>query len=234
MKKRILLWTLLWILLTLTACGNGGKTTVDESFLMPLQIGVLEYIPLEGGLPYEDKHTYRLVYLRQGEPVTVALDCMYGKMATININLQFVCEGGNITVASPDEDVQISRGDGAILFYQEHSYKWETRIYSFEDTIQNTGWLAFNPFGSCFGHTDLSDYSMEYESRFLDMRQEPPGRAYYLTVSAKDFKSGQKLADAKLKLVQMADPDWETGKSRLFTVELVEYELGTTYKMMLE
>ena len=233
MKKRILSWILVWIFLTLTACG-GEKPAVDGSFLMPLQIGVLEYKPLPGGMPYEDKHTTSLVYLRQGEPVTVSLGCMYGEMETININFQFVCEGGNITVASPEEDVQISRGDGAILFYRDHAYKWDTRIYSFEDTIQNLGWLAFNPFGSCFGHTDLSDLSMDYVNKSLDMSEEPPGREYFLTVSAKDFRNGRKIADARLKLVQMADPEWETGRSTLFTVELVEYELGDTYKMMLE
>lgn len=234
MKKRIITGMLLWILLMLTACGNGEKPAVDESFLMPLQIGVLEYIPLPGGAPNENKHTSELVYLRPGEPVVTLLSCMYEDMATVNINLHFAYEGGSCTVTAPDEDIQIAMRDKAGCLYQMYAPEWDTWRYACEHTIDNTGWLGVNPLGSENGHFWFDTWEEQYESvRYENM---PVGRECFLTVEAFDFAFGQTAVTAKLRVVQFPDTDerTETDKSGYFEIELVEYELSDHYKMMLE
>ena len=232
MKKRILPWILVWILLTLTACG-GEKPAVDGSFLMPLQIGVLEYIPLEGGTPQENIHTSELVYLQPGDKVVTLSSCLYEDMATVNINLHFSYEGGSCTVTAPDEDIQIAMRDKAGCLYHMYAPEWHTWRYAYEHTIENTGWLGVNPMGSEIGHFWLETH--EEVQVYEQYKRLPVGRECFLTVEAFDFAFGQKAVTAKLRIVQLPDTDehTETDKSGYFEIELVEYELSDTYKMML-
>lgn len=223
------LWKMAVMLLAamvFVSCGQGRTQEIDPDRLMPMKIGVLEY---NAEYHYTPKEA-RLVYLKPGEPVTVRMNCYYEEMDTVNINILFEYEGGACTVTSENEDIQISRGNNAILFYKEHFYKWEERTFTFEETIDNTGWLAINPLGSERGHLNL--YSNELVSTEAILSDMPHGREYYLTVSADDFADSKHAADAVLKIVQL--PDAAGKKSDRFTIELVEYELSDTYKMMLE
>lgn len=70
-----------------------------------------------------------------------------------------------------------------------------------------------------------------YYNKYLEYSAS---RECLLVVSAFDFTDGQKIADAKIKIVQYADDEFQDGKSDMFTIELAEYKLSDTYKMMLE
>ena len=89
-------FTLLAVLL-LTGCTGSGTLELDESFLVPLKIGALEYDA--------EKKTGSLVYLQPGEKIITQLGCGYEDMDTVNINLHFAYEGGSCTVTSPDKDI---------------------------------------------------------------------------------------------------------------------------------
>ena len=232
MKPYRKLWILLLAVLFLTGCTGGSTLELDESFLFPLQIGVLEYQPLPGGSPYENKHTSDLVYLRPGDKVVTLLGCYYDDMDTVNINLHFAYEGGTCTITSPDEDIQMAMRDGAGCLYLGSAHDWGTWKYAYTQEITNTGWIGVNPLGSECGHKWFNTWEEELEDkRYLEM---PVGRECFLTVEAFDFTFGQKAVTAKLRICQLPLEENPDGKSAYFEIELVEYELSDTYKMMLE
>lgn len=212
----------LLVLFLFTSCGDSREVVTKE--YTPLKIGVLEY--------NAEINEANIRYLTVGESIVTRSGCYYDDMDTVNINILFEYEGGYCTVTSPDDDIQISRGDKGIIFYQDHMYKWQERTYTFEETIHNTGWLAVNPLGSDRGHTWVYDENIAYY--YNKYSEYSVGRECFLVVSAFDFTDGQKIADAKIKIVQHADDAFQDGKSDMFTIELVEYELSDTYKMMLE
>lgn len=228
-RKRL---PLLLAVLFLTGCTGGSTLEVDESFLYPLQIGVLEYQSLPGGAPHENKHTSDLVYLRPGDKVITLMGCCYGDMDTVNINLHFAYEGGTCTVTSPDEDIQMAMRDGAGCLYRAYAHEWDTWRYAYTQEITNTGWIGVNPLGSERGHFWFDDWK---EERKNDTYEEiPVGRECFLTIEASDFTSGQKTVTAKLRICQLPSEREPGEKSAYFEIELVEYELSDTYKMMLE
>ena len=87
--------------------------------------------------------------------------------------------------------------------------------------------------GSEIGHFWLETH--EEVQVYEQYKRLPVGRECFLTVEAFDFAFGQKAVTAKLRIVQLPDTDehTETDKSGYFEIELVEYELSDTYKMML-
>ena len=218
--------------LLLTGCTGGDTLELDETFLYPLKIGALEYQPLSDEEPYANEHTSRLVYLRPGDKVTVRSSCMYGDMMTVNINLHFAYEGGTCTVTSPDNDIQMAMRDGAGCLYNDYAWEWDTWKYAYEHEIHNTGWIGINPLGAEHGHFWYNTWEEEREAnRYKEM---PVGRECFLTVEAFDFTSGQKAVTAKLRICQLPSEREPGKKSSYFEIELVEYELSDTYKMMLQ
>ena len=211
-------------LIMLTACTSESIKIYDESFLLPLKIGVLKY--------NMDTKTGSLIYLQPGDKIITQLGCGYEDMETVNINLHYAYEGGTCTITSQDEDIQMAMRNGAGCLYREYAHEWDTWIYSYKHKINNTGWLAINPLGSERGHFWFDTWD---EERKNDKYKEMPvGRECFLTVEGEDFSIGQKTVTAKLRICQLPKEDDSTTKSAFFEIELVEYELSDTYKMMLE
>lgn len=218
MKLAILI---IYVLISFLSCAK-EEHIIDPERFIPLKIGVLEYD--------EANITSHIKYLKIGEEVITRISCNYEGMDTVNINILFEYEGGSCTVISENQDIQISRGKDAIMFYHTNMHTWLDRTFVFEETINNAGYLAINPFGSDVGHMNL--YNSELVDKQAIYSHEPPGYEYYLTVNAFDFADQKDIVDARLKIKQL--PDVMGEKSHLFSIEMVEYELSDTYKMMLE
>lgn len=224
MKKILFLLTMLILMSSCTST----ELEVDPARYTPLTIGVLEYDA--------DTDNSRMHEMQIGETVTTQIGCMYGTDDTYNINLYFAYNGGTCTLVSDNEDVQISRGQNAELFTQENFPEWEKRTFGFEDSLNNEGYFAINPFGSVYGHVWL--YTHELEIFYNELRDEPAGREYWLTATAFDQTEKKTIVTAKLKIVQRPyekKPEIaKYDKSTLFDITLVEYTLDDMYRMMLE
>ncbi len=215
---------MLLAVLLLTGCTGSGTLELDESFLVPLKIGALEYDA--------EKKTGSLVYLQPGEKIITQLGCGYEDMDTVNINLHFAYEGGSCTVTSPDKDIQMAMRDGAGCLYRGYAHEWDTWNYSYEHEINNTGWIGVNPLGSERGHFWFDTWDEERENDRY--KKIPVGRECFLTIEAFDFTLGKKAVTAKLRICQLPSQTDPTAKSYYFEIELVEYELSDTFKMMLQ
>lgn len=212
---------LLFVLLLCTAC-TSTELEVDPARYTPLTIGVLEYDA--------ENDSSHLRELALGDTVTTQMGCVYNGEDTININLYFAYDGGTCTLTSEDRDVQISRREGADIFYLGAGMEWSEQYSSFEKELDQEGYFAVIPLGTGGHQTDARTEEVKITDKVLS--ELPPGRDYFLTATAYDHTEKKTIVTAKLKIVQQVKENGEG--SRLYDITLVEYTLDDMYRMMLE
>lgn len=176
-----------------------------------------------------------LTELCPGEPVTV----YYGGGGDCNIAMEFAFDGGLVDVVAEDSMIQMSMG-------QKDAGPWdsgnshEERSFGFQHRIAGKGYLSLYPLWGHHGSVDLAyvtDVWGDYTA--YDDLYAAEGTEYLLSVHASEFHSPDKpVIFARIRMIQHEEiiPGQQSTHffASHFTVELIEYELSDTYKMMLE
>jgi len=200
---------------------------LEETGIPALQIRVYAYDEASG--------EEILTELKPGEPVTV----YYGGGGDCNIAMGFAFDGGLVDVVAEDNRIQMSMG-------QKDAGPWdsgnshEERSFGFQHRIAGKGYLSLYPLWGHHGSVDLAyvtDVWGDYTA--YDDLYAAEGTEYWLSVHASEFHSPDKpVIFARIRMIQHEEKLSGQQSSRFFashfTVELTEYELSDTYKMMLE
>lgn len=221
MRKRILL-LLLILLLPLVSCST---YTIPEDAYYPLKIGVFSVA--------EGDTVGTLHYIQPGETILTRQSCDYSNEETVNINLSFEIDGGTCILTSENQDVQLCKQKGAVLFYQKYFGNWEDMSFSFSESVGESGFLAAAPLGGSVHH--LTGTGIEFDNTLSTLKSVPAEEhEYYLTVDARTF-DGKPVVSAKLKLINLATDDRQRSKkSDYYEVTLEEYTLSDNYRMFLQ
>lgn len=200
-----------------------GNYTIPEDAYYPLKIGVF--------LVADGDTTGVLRYIQPGETILTRQSCDYNNEATVNINLSFEIDGGTCVLTSENQDVQICKQKGAVLFYQKYFGNWEDMSFSFSESVGESGFLAAAPLGGSVHH--LTGTGTEFDSTLSTLKSVPAEEhAYFLTIDARTF-DGKPVVSAKLKLVNLATTQ-QNKKSDYYEITLEEYTLSDNYMMFLQ
>ncbi len=138
------------------------------------------------------------------------------------IELYFSCEGGSVRLISEDEEVQLSIGNGGGLYLTN-----ENRQYGYDIEINNSGYIAANPWGSGAGE------HMYTQEDIPKMNKGYFGREYYLKVIG--YELDRPVVTMALTLTQLEDEYSGDGKSSAnFSMEITSVAYSDRYQMMLE
>lgn len=234
---------MLFAVLLITGCaeaGTGENLPLPETESETEWVGELE----ENGIPALKIRVFAydeatgedvLTELKPGEPVIVR----YGGGGDCNIAMEFDFPGGLVDVVAEDNMIQISMG-------QKEAGPWdsgdphEERTFGFGHQIAGNGYLSLYPLWGYHGTVDLGYVTDVWgDHTAYDDLYAVEGTEYWLSVHASEFHSPEKpILFARVRMIQHEETMPARGNTRFhashFTVELIEYELNDTYKMMLE
>lgn len=201
--KRFICLFLLTIFLS-SCMGQSDTTTAVEP---PVTISAYVY--------NDESDDYSLTPLESG--VVYALDPIGNA-----IELYFSCEGGSVRLISEDEEVQLSMGNGGELYLTN-----KNRQYGYDMKINNSGYIAANPWGSGAGE------HMFTQEDIPKMNAGYFGKEYYLKVIG--YELDRPVVTMELTLTQLEDEDSYDGKSSAyFSLEITSVAYSDRYQMMLE
>lgn len=201
--KRFICLFLLTIFLS-SCMGQSDTTTAVEP---PVTISAYVY--------NDESDDYSLTPLESG--VVYALDPIGNA-----IELYFSCEGGSVRLISEDEEVQLSMGNGGELYLTN-----KNRQYGYDMKINNSGYIAANPWGSGAGE------HMFTQEDIPKMNAGYFGKEYYLKVIG--YELDRPVVTMELTLTQLEDEDSYDGKSSAyFSIEITSVAYSDRYQMMLE
>ena len=222
MRKLLLLLCLALLLPLVVSC---NEYTIPEEAYYPLKIGVLSVA--------EGDTAGTLHYIQPGETILTRQSCDYNNEETVNINLSFEIDGGTCILTSENQDVQLCKQKGAVLFYQKYFGNWGDMSFSFSESVGESGFLAAAPLGGSVHH--LTGTGIEFDNTLSTLKSVPAEEhEYYLTVDACTF-DGKPVVSAKLKLINLATDDPQRSKkSDYYEITLEEYTLSDNYMMFLQ
>ncbi len=218
--RKILFLLCLALLFPLVSCNT---YTIPEDAYYPLKIGVFSVA--------DGDTAGTLHYIQPGETILTRQSCDYNNEETVNINLSFEIDGGTCILTSENQDVQLCKQKGAVLFYQKYFGNWEDMSFSFSESVGESGFLAAAPLGGSVHH--LTGTGIEFDNTLSTLKSVPAEEhAYFLTIDARTF-DGKPVVSAKLKLVNLATTQ-QNKKSDYYEITLEEYTLSDNYMMFLQ
>ena len=167
--------------------------------------------------------------LEVGKPLLLAPIIGAG---SYNLSFYFEFDGGLVEMTSPDEDVVLAISE--VEDYWKEENRLHEYIFDYRHRVASGGYICASPIGSGLGQSRDNDMLEGVQTKGFGRT----GREYYLNVSALEFSDDSSpVISATIKLTQLEDYDGnqgQTGSSAYYSVELVSYQYGDKYQMILD
>jgi len=227
MKKVVIIILSVILLLNINSCKTKGE--YDYSIKDALKISAYVFDEsVEGNVYGESDTVYTFEQLKLNE-VRLITPMVHPEMETVNLDIFIEFNDGTFEIISENEDVQLSF-DNPLEPYRSKTGASASskRVYGFELSLPNEGFISANPFDSTHGHLYCYDG--------IEWLPYQVGKEYYLTVNAYKFDNKEMpVIKARLKLIHLdeskTNPLYGIG---LYSIELISYEYSDIYKFMEE
>jgi len=224
MKKIIIALIAGIFLLSVGSCANENQE-YSYNIKDALKISAWVFDETIKGNVYGERDTVYTFERLELNEVRLMTPMVHSEMETVNLDIFLEFADGTFEVISEDKDVQLSFNNPLYPFRRSEGYG-DQRIYGFEISLPNEGFISANPLGSNRGHTYIYDG--------IELLPVLVGRKYYLTVKAYKFDNTQSpVITAQLRLIQLDESNTNSAFGiGPFSIELISYEYSDMYKMM--
>ena len=159
-----------------------------------------------------DHSLVKLEQLDTGKEYLLPRVGYYNGINNINLLLEY---DGKLEIISESKDSQLSVDEKQALW--DYS-GFEGRIFGYDLSINNSGWVSILPLGFCTGPHSIDDVSVDPYEGF-----KPDSDESFLTINALDG-TDRVMITARLKIKAIAQ--------NICTIELLSYDYSDAYKIM--